>query len=77
MENFKHRGMRWPFLYVARMTLVACRGYTLGELGWRQEDGIRTFSKFQARGAESSGMQMVTDRGQLPCEISGSWDNWT
>lgn len=32
------------------------RGYIIGELGWRQEDQISTFSKFQAREAGSSGM---------------------
>lgn len=32
------------------------------ELGWRQEDQIRAFSKFQAKEPDSNGMQMVVQR---------------
>lgn len=33
------------------------------ELGWRQEDQIREFSKFWAKETDSNGMQVVVQSG--------------
>lgn len=65
MKNIKHMEMRPSFLQGRRMTLGSCRGYVIGELGRRQEGQISVFSKFEAREAETSGRQVVIQRGQV------------
>lgn len=65
MKSFKHVGKKRSFFNVRRMTLMLYREYIIGELGWRQEDQVSAFSKFQARKAETRCTQIVTERGQL------------
>lgn len=68
------KGTLYPVL-----ALVQCGGPVTGELGWRQEDRVSAFSKFEARDAESSGVRVVIERGQeRGLEGSGGGEvNWT